>query len=76
MDRKIEILIIVTITDEDGPETQSFHGLGDISVMQAMKDADAALNAQFELDRANPQIPTAEVQEQSTAEAPRPRYAE
>ena len=75
MDRKIEILIIVTITDEDGPETQSFHGSGDISVMQAMKDADAALNAQFELDRANPQSPT-KVQEQSTAEAPRPRYAE
>ena len=75
MDRKIEILIIVTITDEDGPETQSFHGLGDISVMQAMKDADAALNAQFELDRANPPVP-AKVQEQSTAEAARPRYAE
>ena len=73
MDRKIEILIIVTITDEEGPETQSFHGSGDISVMQAMKDADAALNAQFELDRANPPVPNSS---NAQLEEPRPRYAE
>ncbi len=71
--RNIEVLIIITITDEEGPETQSFHGSGDVMVMQALKDADTALNTQFDLDRANSPIPTVAA---DADEEPRPRYAD
>ena len=57
--REIEVLIIITTTDAEGPQTESFTGKGDVGVMKALKDADAHMDRQFEWDRKNPLMPPA-----------------
>ena len=41
---RVEVLIIVTVTDGDGPTTKSFQGKGVNDAMAALKNADRAMD--------------------------------
>ena len=41
---KVEVLIIVTVTDDSGPTTKSFQGKGVNDAMAALKNADRAMD--------------------------------
>ncbi len=41
---KVDVLVIVTVTDDEGPTTKSFQGKGLIDAMAALKNADRAMD--------------------------------
>ena len=44
MPNKIEVLVIVTVTDDDGPTVKSFQGTGINDAMAALSNADRAMD--------------------------------
>ncbi len=48
----VEVLVIVTVTDDSGPTTKSFQGQGAADAMAALKNADTAMELIFQDDQA------------------------
>ncbi len=48
----VEVLVIVTVTDETGPTIKSFQGRGGADAMAALKNADQAMEMIFQDDLA------------------------
>ncbi len=44
MNPKVEVLVIVTVTGDDGPRSKSFQGQGVADALAALKNADRAMD--------------------------------